>query len=83
MTIQMVSAPIEDALDEAIEKASTPPARCLYGLDAGVAVERIGAAADIPAHGVLKEPVDEDHVTSSQLFAPAHLLLHHLGYYPN
>ena len=50
-----------------------------HRLDAGIAVKRIGAAADLLAHRVLEQPVDEDHITSSKLFAPAHLLLHHLA----
>src|SRR3981081_3858857 len=50
-----------------------------HGLYAGVAVKRISAAADLVAHCVLEEPVDEDHIASSKLFAPTHLLLHHLA----
>src|SRR5215469_9303393 len=46
--------------------------------DAGVAVKRIGAAANLLTCRVLEEPMDEDHIASGKLFAPAHLLLHHL-----
>src|SRR6516164_8186168 len=47
--------------------------------DAGVAVKRIGAAANLLTHRVLEEPMDEDHVASGKLFAPGHLLLHHFA----
>src|SRR4029077_14530711 len=50
-----------------------------HSLDAGVAVERIGAAANLLAYRVLQESMDEDHIASGKLFAPAHLLLHHLA----
>ena len=50
-----------------------------HSLDAGIAVKCIGAAANLLAYRVLEEPVDEDHIASSKLFAPAHLLLHHLA----
>src|SRR6267378_689033 len=50
-----------------------------HGLGAGVAVKRIGAAANLLAHRVLEEPVDENHIASRKLFASAHLLLHHLA----
>ena len=55
-----------------------PPGRS-HHLDAGVTVKRIGAVADLLAHRVLEQPVDDDHIASSKLFAPAHLLLHHLA----
>src|SRR5215831_5334636 len=44
-----------------------------HSLDAGVAVKRIGAAANLLTHRVLEESVDEDHVASG------HLLLHHFA----
>src|SRR5437879_9671860 len=50
-----------------------------HGLDAGVAVKRIGAAANLLIYRVLEKPMDEDHIASGKLFAPAHLLLHHLA----
>src|SRR5580704_1045424 len=50
-----------------------------HSLDAGVAVHCIGAAANLFAYRVLEEPVDEDHIASGKLFAPAHLLLNHLA----
>jgi hypothetical protein len=31
----------------------------------------VGAAADLLAHRVFEEPVDEDYVTSGKLFTPA------------
>jgi hypothetical protein len=49
---------------------------CLNG---GVAAKRVGAAVDLLAYRVLKEPVHEDHVASSELFATTHLLLDHLA----
>src|SRR6516225_3348756 len=50
-----------------------------HSLDAGVAVKRIGAAANLITYRVLEKPMDEDNIASSKLFAPAHLLLHHLA----
>src|SRR5215831_20506702 len=50
-----------------------------HSLDAGVAVKRIGAAANLLTYRVLEKPMDEDHIASSKLLAPAHLLLHHLA----
>jgi hypothetical protein len=50
-----------------------------HSLDAGVAVERICAAANLLAHRVLEEPMDENHFASCKLFTSAHLLLHHLA----
>src|SRR6476661_7979395 len=50
-----------------------------HSLDAGVAVKRIGTATNLLTYRVLEEPMDEDHIASSKLFAPAHLLLHHLA----
>src|SRR5262249_41099628 len=50
-----------------------------HSLDAGVAVKRIAAAANLLTYRVLEQPMDEDHITSGQLFAPAHFLLHHLA----
>src|SRR5258708_37984528 len=38
-----------------------------HGLDAGVAVERIGAVANLFTHRVLEEPMDEDHIASGKL----------------
>src|ERR1700741_3099258 len=60
-------------LDESLHR------RVHNSLYAGVAVERIGAAANLFTHRVLEEPMDEDHIASGKLFAPAHLLLHHLA----
>src|SRR5258705_178911 len=37
------------------------------------------AYSPAPVARVLEEPVDEDHIASSKLFAPTHLLLHHLA----
>src|SRR5262249_2599846 len=51
----------------------------IHSLDARVAVKRIGAAANLLIYRVLEEPMDEDHIASGKLFAPAHLLLHHLA----
>src|SRR5262245_65578040 len=45
-----------------------------HSLDAGVAVKRIGAAANLLTYRVLEEPMDEDHIATGKLFAPAHLL---------
>src|ERR1700730_10369721 len=50
-----------------------------HRLDTGVAVKRICTTANLLAYRVLDEPVDEDHITSSKLFASAHLLLYHLA----
>ena len=50
-----------------------------HSLDACVAVKCIGAAAELFTYRVLEEPMDQDHIASSKLFAPAHLLLHHLA----
>src|ERR1700741_2151785 len=60
-------------LDESLHR------RVHNSLYAGVAVKPIGAAANLFTYRVLEEPMDEDHVASSKLFAPAHLLLHHLA----
>src|SRR6476620_8469619 len=38
-------------------------------LDAGVAVKRIGTAADLLGYCVLEEPMDKDHIASCKLFA--------------
>src|SRR5262249_30534133 len=50
-----------------------------HSLDAGGAVKRIGAAANLFTYRVLEEPMDEDYIAAGKLFAPAHLLLHHLA----
>ena len=50
-----------------------------HRLDAGVAVKRICTTANLLAYRVLEEFVDEDHIASSKLFAPAHLLLYPLA----
>ena len=54
-----------------------------HRLDAGVAVKCVGAAADLLAHRVFEEFVDEYYVTSGKLFAPAHLLFHRLAVVDN
>ena len=50
-----------------------------HNLDAGVAVKCIGTAVNVLTYGVLKEPMDENYIASSELFTPAHFLLHHLA----
>jgi hypothetical protein len=50
-----------------------------HSLDSGVAVKCIGTAANFLTYRVLEEPMDENYIASSQLFTPAHLLLHHLA----
>src|SRR4029434_10940855 len=50
-----------------------------HSLDAGVAVKHIGAATNRLGYRVLQESMDEDHIASGKLFAPAHPLLHHLA----
>ena len=50
-----------------------------HGAYGGVAVERIGAAAELLADRVLEQPVDENDVASGEFFSAAHLLLHHLA----
>jgi hypothetical protein len=50
-----------------------------HSLDTGVALKRIGAAAYLLTYCVLEQPMDQDHIASSMLFAPAHLLLHHFA----
>ena len=50
-----------------------------HGAYRRVAVERIGAAADLFGDRVLEQPVDENDIAPGELFSPAHPLLHHLA----